>query len=84
MSMYNLIEYSDNYSKKSGSLWLYYRNEPALINPGAFFIFLVKVLRFYKFKQKITGLTRADGTKNVEIMVPLKYLSNFWRTLDMP
>ena len=35
----------------------------------------------FKFKQKITGQTGHHGTKNVEIMVPLKYLSNFWRTL---
>ena len=35
-------------------------------------------------KQKITGQTNNDGTINVEIMVPLKYLSNFWRTLEMP
>ena len=32
----------------------------------------------------MTGQTGDDGTKNVEIMVPLKYLSNFWRTLEMP
>ena len=37
----------------------------------------------FKFKQKITGKTDAGGTKNVEIMVPFKYLSNFWRTLEM-
>ena len=37
-----------------------------------------------KIKEKITGETGNDGTKNVEIMVPLKYLSNFWRTLEMP
>ena len=37
----------------------------------------------FKFKQKITGVTDDDGTKNVEIMVPLKYLSNFWKTLEM-
>ena len=37
----------------------------------------------FKFKQKITGSTRNDGTKNVWIMVPLKCLSNFWRTLEM-
>ena len=36
------------------------------------------------FKAKITGQTGDDRTKNVEIMVPLKYLSNFWRTLEMP
>ena len=38
----------------------------------------------FKFKQKITGVTGANGTKYVEIMVPLKYLSNFWRTFEMP
>ena len=32
----------------------------------------------------MTGQTEDDGTKIVEIMVPLKYLSNFWRTLEMP
>ena len=38
----------------------------------------------FKYKQKITGSTGDDGTKNVEIMVLLKYLSNFWRPLEMP
>ena len=38
----------------------------------------------FKFKQKITGETDASGTKHVEIMVPLKYLSNFWKTLEKP
>ena len=37
----------------------------------------------FKFKQKLTGVTEANGTKNVEIMVPLKYSSKFWRTLEM-
>ena len=76
MPMYNLIEYSDNYAKTSGSLWQYYRDEPNdnLANSESF-----------KFKVKITGKTpAADKEKDVEIMVPLKYLSNFWRTLEMP
>ena len=76
MPMYNLIEYSDNYSKTSGSLWQYYKDEPNdnLANSESF-----------KSKVKITGNTPADGnTKDVEIIVPLKYLSNFWRTLEMP
>ena len=38
----------------------------------------------FKFKQKITGKTADSGTKDVEIMVSLKYLSNFWRTLEIP
>ena len=38
----------------------------------------------FNFKVKVTGQTRDDGTKTLEIMVPLKYLSDFWRTLGMP
>ena len=68
MPMYNLIEYSDNYSKTSGSLWQYYKDDPNnLVRSESF-----------KSKIKITGKTPAAGnTKDVEIMVPLKYLSNF-------
>ena len=76
MSMYNLIEYSANYSKTSESLWQYYRDEPNdnLADSESF-----------KSKIKITGKAPAGGKeKDVEIMVPLKYLSNFWRTLEMP
>ena len=75
MPMYNLIEYSDNYSKTSGSLWQYYKDEPNdnLANSESF-----------KSKIKITGKTCAGGsTKDVKIMVPLKYLSNFWGNLEM-
>ena len=38
----------------------------------------------FKLKQQIIGETRNGGFKDVEIIVPLKYLSNFWRTLEMP
>ena len=75
MPMYNLIEYSDNYAKTSGRLWQYYRDEPNnnLANSKSI-----------KYKIKKTGRTPAGGNaKDVEIMVPLKYLSNFWRTLEM-
>ena len=63
MPMYNLIEYSDNYTKTSRSLWQYYRDEPndSLANSESF-----------KFKVKITAKTpAADNEKDVEIMVPL-------------
>ena len=76
MAMYNLIEYSDNYSKTSGNLWQYYKDEPNdnLANSESF-----------KSKIKITGKNSDDGnTKNVEIVLPLKQLSNFWRSLKMP
>ena len=76
MPMYNLIEYSDNYSKTSGSLWQYYKDDP---NDN------IMQSESFKSKIKITGKTLAAGnTKDVEIIVPLKYLSNFWRTLEMP
>ena len=74
--MYNLLEYSDNYSKTSGSLWQYYKDDPNdnLTDSESF-----------KSKVKITGNTPNNGnTKDVEIIVPLKYLSIFWRTLEMP
>ena len=76
MPMYNLIEYSDNYSKTSGSLWQYYKDDPNdnLTDSESF-----------RSKVKITGNTPNNGNKkDVEITVPLKYLSNFWRTLEMP
>ena len=76
MPMYNLIEYSDNYAKTSGSLWQYFRVEPD--ND-------IEDSESFKSKIKITGKTPNNNNVNdVEIMVPLKYLSNFWRTLEMP
>ena len=85
MPMYNLIEYSDNYSKTSGSLWQYCKEIPAINNNGGIADFnQVNAIDLFNFKTKITGQTNDDGIINVEIMVPLKYLSNFWRTLEMP
>ena len=83
MPMYNLIEHSNNYSKISGRLWQYYRDETALTNAGAVDNF-PRNSALFKFKQKITGSTGDDATTNVRIMVLLKYLSNSWRTLEMP
>ena len=86
MPMYNLIEYSDNYAKTTGSLWQYCKDIPARnANNNNIVIFAEdNITDSIKFKAKITGQTGDDGTKDVEIMVPLKYLSNFWRTLEMP
>ena len=76
MLMYNLIEYSDNYSKTSGSLWQYYRYDP---NDN------ITQSESFKYKFKITGKSPVAGnTKDAKIAVPLKYFSNFWRTLEMP
>ena len=78
MPMYNLIEYSDNYVKISGSLWQYFRDEPDDNDD-------VDESESFKSKIKITGKNPNNGNeKDVEIMVPLKYLSNFWRTLEIP
>ena len=75
MPMYNLIEYSNNYLKTSGSLWQYCRDDP---NDN------ITQSESFKFKIKITEKTPAAGnTKDVETVVPLKYLSNFWRTLEI-
>ena len=83
--MYNLIEYSDNYAKTTGSLWQYCKDIPARDNNDEITEFTAgNPTDSFNFKAKITGRTGDDGTKNVEIMVPLKYLSNFWRPLEMP
>ena len=76
MSMYNLTEYSDNYAKTSVSLWQYYKDETNdnLADSESF-----------RSKIKITAKSPDnDNEKDVEIMVPLKYLSNFWRALEIP
>ena len=76
MPMYSLIEYSDNYLERSGSLWKYYidKSIAAIVNSES-----------SKSKLKITGKTPANSnTKDVEIAVPLKYQRNFCRTLEMP
>ena len=85
MPMYNLIEYSDNYSKTSGNLWQYCKDIPAVNNNGSIANFNGDSdTDSFNFKAKITGETNDAGEiSDVEIMVPLKYLSNFWRTLEM-
>ena len=86
MLMYNLIEFSDNYSKTSGSLWQFCKDILAVNNNGDIIDFNgANATDSIDFKAKITGQT--DNNRridDVEIMVPLKYLSNFWRTLEMP
>ena len=86
MLMYNLIEYSDNYAKTTGSLWQYCKDIPARNNNNnAIIIFAENNLTdSFNFKVKFTDQTGNNVTKDVEIMVPLKYLRNFWRTLEMP
>ena len=78
--MYNLIEYSDNYSDTSGSLWQFKRDE--ITNNAD--VGNDNVSSF-KYKANLIGNTETNCTKNrVKIAVILKYLSNFWRSLQMP
>ena len=68
MPMYNLIEYCDNYAKKSGSLWQYCSDTPAVDNNNAIVDFTGNNLtELFNFKLKITSQTGCGGTKNVEI-----------------
>ena len=85
MPMYNLIEYSDNYSDTSGSLWQFKRYEVPANNADL----AIKNSDSFKYKAALLGKTanRNDGKsfiKDAKKVVPLKYLSNFWRSLEMP
>ena len=86
MPMYNLIEYSDNYSKTSVSLCQCCKDISAVNNNVDIVHFnRVNATDSFNSKVKLTGQTDDDGEiDNVEIMLSLKYLSNFSRTLEMP
>ena len=85
MPMYNLVEYSKNYKKTTGSLWNYYRDEPS--NP------LSSNSESFKHKTSITvntynvgdgeGDAEKVGKSETEIVIPQKHLSNFWRPLNI-
>ena len=78
MPMYNLLEYSKNYRKTTGSLWNYYRDEPS--NP------LSSNSESFKYKTSIVGKTpeNNDLLTNAKVVIPLKHLSNFRRVLNIP
>ena len=85
MPMYNLIKCNDNYSKIFESLWQCCRDKLAVNSNGVIIAFnAATVTDSFNFKEKVTCQTDNNGTKNVEIIVPLKYLSNFCRNLEMP
>ena len=84
MPMYNLIEYSDSYSKTSGSLWQYYKDDPNDAMLYRVILCYIPRSESFKYKVKITGKTPEDeNTTDFEIIAPLNYLSNFWRGLEM-
>ena len=85
MPMHTLLEYSKNYRKTIGSLYNYYRDELSddaddnqLNN--------IKVVNSntFKYKNKIIDNTNNQRTKDIELAIPLKYLGNFWRALNIP
>ena len=87
MSMYNLIEYSKDYRKTTGSLSNYYIDEPnsGLGGDNNNINYSIKYSKSFDYKTSITGKLEGNNVEkdDVKIVVPLKYLSNFWRTLDM-
>ena len=78
MPMYNLTEYSKNYRKTTGSLWYYYRDEPDNDD--------VRNSKSFKYKTSITRDTSNDNNTitGAKIVIPLKHLSNFWKSLSIP
>ena len=95
--MYNLLEYSENYRKTIGSLYNYYRDELSDdAHDNNFNNIKVVNSNAFKYKNKITGNTynvnatahdydaNKEGTQIIELAIPLKYLGNFWRALNMP
>ena len=85
MPMYNLIEYSDNYQDSSATLYQYKRDEPPEDN--AIDNLTTDNSSSFKYKVKLLGNPVPDDNiakRNVKVVVPLKYLSNFFRSLEMP
>ena len=88
MPMYNLIEYSDNYQDSSATLYQYKRDEPPEADAVA--DLTADHLDSFKYKIKLGNITAANpdnarlGRLNVKVVVPLKYLNNFFRSLEMP
>ena len=87
--MYNLIEYSDNYQDSSATLYQYKRDEPPKDDVVA--DLMADNSDSFKYKIKLKGnVTEVAGNAagvrrlNVKVVVPLKHLSNFFRSLEMP
>ena len=86
MPMYNLIQYSDNYSDTSGSLREFNRDESPMNNNGNPVNVAMNNSSLFKYKSNILGKPTAANNNgkltNAKIFVPLKYLSNFWKSLE--
>ena len=80
MPMYNLLEYSDNYQNSTGSLYQFTRDEPPDDNAN-----VANDTTSLVYKSKlIKGTDNNNNVNNVKLVVPLKYVSNFSRSLEMP
>ena len=88
IAMYNLLEYSKNHEKTSGSLFNYYRDEPneaEIANDNGAINISIRNSKSFDYKAKIVGTLAANVLeKEVTIVIPLKYLGNFGRSLDIP
>ena len=87
MPIYNLLEYSKNYRKTTGSLWNYYRDEPNRTIGANNITHSILNSEFFDYKASFmeNGVTHDNLTKNnVKVVVPIKHLSSFWRHLDIP
>ena len=89
MPMYNLIEYSDNYADSSGSLYQFKIDESSMYDTENSVNVALDNSISFKYKASLLGKANdADGNgrslKNIKLVVPLRYLSNFFRSLEMP
>ena len=89
MSMYNLLEYNDNYFMTSGSYWNYYRDKinddenENDANDNRMNKNKTTTSKSFENKTKIIGSTpNNNNILDAEVVIPLNYLSNFWRSLD--
>ena len=82
--MYNLLEYSSNYSDTTSSLCFYSKDEGINFNAN---IEDINYVKSFKYKAKLLGNTEVDGAcgilKNKTIAVTLRYLNKFWMSLEM-
>ena len=86
MPMYNLTEYSDNYSDTSGSLWQFKRDESNINDINT--VLTNDNTPSFKYKTSVIGNTVVEGASSkkegVKTAVLLKCLGNFWRSLEIP
>ena len=87
MPLYNLIEYSNNYSDTSVNLWHFKRDDVPANNAD---LTTDNNSQSFKYKAALLGKTASavnntnSSVKDAKIVFPLNYLSNFWRSLEMP